>query len=122
MVNCWLIPYGENVQPSHKSLYPRYFGKGLNRSFPRLPGSPNPGCFDSLHLIRRDMKSVLQPSQLLLLILAGWINRHQKEVLEYLRAENQVLIDRRISNAIYWSRPERGLRHETSRFATRFGE
>ena len=37
------------------------------------------------------MKSVLQPSQLLLLILAGWINRHQKEVLEYLRAENQVL-------------------------------
>jgi putative transposase len=28
---------------------------------------------------------------LLLLILAGWINRHQQEVLEYLRAENQVL-------------------------------
>jgi len=37
------------------------------------------------------MKSVLQPWQLLLLILAGWINRHQQEVLEYLRAENQVL-------------------------------
>jgi len=37
------------------------------------------------------MKSVLQPWQLLLLILAGWINRHQQAVLEYLRAENQVL-------------------------------
>jgi putative transposase len=37
------------------------------------------------------MKAVLQPWQLLLLILAGWINRHQQDVLEYLRAENQVL-------------------------------
>ncbi len=37
------------------------------------------------------MKSVLQPWQLLLLILARWINRHQQEVLEYLPAENQVL-------------------------------
>jgi len=37
------------------------------------------------------MKSVLQPWQLLLLILAGWINRHQQAVLEYLRAENRVL-------------------------------
>lgn len=37
------------------------------------------------------MKSVLQPWQFLLLILAGWINRHQQEVLEYLHAENQVL-------------------------------
>jgi hypothetical protein len=27
----------------------------------------------------------------LLFILAGWINRHQQEVLEYLHAENQVL-------------------------------
>jgi len=24
-------------------------------------------------------------------ILAGWINRHQQEVIEYLRTENQVL-------------------------------
>ena len=37
------------------------------------------------------MKSLLQPWQLLLLILAGWINRHQQEVIEYLRTENQVL-------------------------------
>ena len=37
------------------------------------------------------MKSVLQPWQLLLLIIAGWINRHQQDVVEYLRTENQVL-------------------------------
>jgi len=36
------------------------------------------------------MKSLLQPWQLLLLILAGWINRHQQDVIEYLLTENQV--------------------------------
>ena len=37
------------------------------------------------------MKSLLQPWRLLLLILAGWINRHQQDVIQYLRAENEVL-------------------------------
>jgi putative transposase len=37
------------------------------------------------------MNFVLQPWQLLLAILAGWINRHQQEVIEYLRTENQIL-------------------------------
>jgi len=37
------------------------------------------------------MKSVLHPWQLLLLILAGWINRQEQDVIEYLRAENRVL-------------------------------
>jgi transposase InsO family protein len=37
------------------------------------------------------MEFVLQPWQLLLTILAGWINRQQQEVIEYLRTENQVL-------------------------------
>ncbi len=37
------------------------------------------------------MTAILQPWQLLLLILAGWINRHQQEVLEYWRAGNQIL-------------------------------
>ena len=36
------------------------------------------------------MKSVLQPWHLLLFILAGWVNRHQQDVVEYLRTENQV--------------------------------
>jgi hypothetical protein len=37
------------------------------------------------------MKTYLKPWQLLLLILAGWMNHRQQEVIEYLRAENGVL-------------------------------
>jgi putative transposase len=37
------------------------------------------------------MKLILQPWQLMLIILAGWINRQQQEVIEYLRTENAVL-------------------------------
>jgi putative transposase len=40
------------------------------------------------------LKFVLQPWQLLLLILAGWINHHQQKVIEYLQVENQVLKER----------------------------
>jgi transposase InsO family protein len=37
------------------------------------------------------MDFVLQPWQLYFLILAGWINRQQQDVIEYLRTENKVL-------------------------------
>ena len=37
------------------------------------------------------MSFVLQPLQLLLSILAGWINDEQQKLIEYLRTENQVL-------------------------------
>jgi hypothetical protein len=37
------------------------------------------------------MRFILQPWQLLLLILAGWINRHQQDVIDYLRTENEIL-------------------------------
>ena len=37
------------------------------------------------------MRHLLQPWQLLLLILAGWINHREQDVIEYLRAENRVL-------------------------------
>lgn len=37
------------------------------------------------------MSFILQPWQLLLVILAGWINEQQQQVIEYLRTENQVL-------------------------------
>jgi hypothetical protein len=36
-------------------------------------------------------QSILQPWQLLLCILAGWMQREQQAVIEYLRTENQVL-------------------------------
>ena len=37
------------------------------------------------------MAFILQPWQLYFVILAGWINRQQLEVIEYLRTENLVL-------------------------------
>ena len=37
------------------------------------------------------MKFILQPWQLILVILASWVNRQQQEVIEYLRTENAVL-------------------------------
>jgi transposase InsO family protein len=37
------------------------------------------------------MNFVLQPWQLLLLILAGWINRKQQNAIDYLKTENEVL-------------------------------
>jgi putative transposase len=37
------------------------------------------------------MKFILQPWQLFVLILAGWINHREQEVIEYLRTENRVL-------------------------------
>jgi len=37
------------------------------------------------------MKAQLQPWQFWLLILAGWINRRQQDVVEYLLTENRVL-------------------------------
>ncbi|MBU0618352.1 MAG: integrase core domain-containing protein [Planctomycetes bacterium] len=37
------------------------------------------------------MSFVLQPWQFLLMILAGWVNRQQQQVIDYLRTENRVL-------------------------------
>jgi putative transposase len=37
------------------------------------------------------MKFVLHPWQILLLVLAGWINRNQQNAVEYLIAENRIL-------------------------------
>jgi putative transposase len=34
---------------------------------------------------------ILQPWQLLVAILAGWVNREQQDLIEYLRTENQIL-------------------------------
>src|SRR5260370_39496340 len=37
------------------------------------------------------MSFLLQPWQMLLAILAGWINEKQQHMIEYLRTENQIL-------------------------------
>jgi len=37
------------------------------------------------------MSNVIQPFHLLVIALAGWLNRHQQEVIDYLIEENRVL-------------------------------
>ena len=37
------------------------------------------------------MKFVLQPWQLIAILLAGWVNRQQQETIDYLRTENDIL-------------------------------
>ena len=37
------------------------------------------------------MAQVLQPWQILIAALAGWVNRHQQTVIDYVREENRVL-------------------------------
>ena len=39
------------------------------------------------------MSFILQPWQLFVAIIAGWIHRQQQEAIEYLRTENRVLIE-----------------------------
>src|SRR3979409_1958690 len=41
------------------------------------------------------MSSLLQPLHLLLMMFAGWVNRHQLDVIDYLQEENRVLKERR---------------------------
>src|SRR5712664_3986924 len=40
------------------------------------------------------MPPLLRPVQMLLLMFAGWVNRHQLDVIEYLQEENRVLKER----------------------------
>jgi hypothetical protein len=37
------------------------------------------------------MPSLLQPLHLLLMMFAGWVNRHQLDTINYLQAENRIL-------------------------------
>jgi len=78
---------GKETQPSRKWLK-----RPLFSTVDRQP--TDPGCCMFSRPIRRDMKSVLEPWHLLLLILAGWINHRQQDAIEYLRTENQILKDK----------------------------
>ena len=51
-----------------------------------------------------------QPSlylQFLLLVLAGWVNRHKQAVVEYLQAENQSLLEQLGNKRICWTDAQR---------------
>ncbi len=33
----------------------------------------------------------IRPQTILMMMLAGWVNRHQQDVIEYLKTENKIL-------------------------------
>jgi hypothetical protein len=53
------------------------------------------------------MSFILQPWQFLLVILAGWVNEQQQQVIDYLRTENQLLKEKRGKKRILLSDDQR---------------
>jgi putative transposase len=53
------------------------------------------------------MSPLLRPVQMLLLMFAGWVNRHQLDVIEYLQEENRVLKERMGGRRIHFTDAER---------------
>jgi putative transposase len=53
------------------------------------------------------MSSLIQPLHLLLIMFAGWVNRHQLDVIDYLREENRVLKERLGGDRIRFTDTER---------------
>jgi putative transposase len=53
------------------------------------------------------MSPLLLPFQLVLLMFAGWVNRHQLEVIEYLQEENRVLKERLSGRGLRFTHAER---------------
>src|SRR6266403_5537757 len=53
------------------------------------------------------MSSLFPPLHLLLMMFAGWVNRHQLDVIDYLREENRVLKERLGGHRIRFTDAER---------------
>src|SRR5882724_5698049 len=53
------------------------------------------------------MSSLLHPLHLLLMMFAGWVNRHQLDVIDYLQEENRVLKERLGERRIRFTDAER---------------
>jgi hypothetical protein len=50
--------------------------------------------YHTLHQLGTIMSFIFQPWQLYFVVLAGWVNRQQQEVIDYLRSENRVLMEK----------------------------
>jgi hypothetical protein len=54
------------------------------------------------------MPRMLDPFQFLLVSVAGWMNRHQQQVIEYLREENGVLREQLGNRRVRFNDDQRG--------------
>ena len=64
-------------------------------------------AFRAVLFLGLTMSFILQPWQLLFVILAGWVNEQQQQVIDYLRTENQVLKEKLGKNRILLSDEQR---------------
>lgn len=64
------------------------------------------------------MSPLLTPLQMLLSVFAGWVNRHQLGVIEYLQEENRVLKERLGGRRLRFTDAER---HRLARKAQALG-
>jgi len=53
------------------------------------------------------MSSLLQPLHLLLMMFAGWVNRHQLDLIDYIQEENRLLKERLGGQRIRFTDAER---------------
>src|SRR3954452_23799545 len=54
------------------------------------------------------METVLNPFQFVVIVLAGWMNQWQQDVIEYLREENRVLREQLGDHRLRFSDDQRG--------------
>ena len=54
------------------------------------------------------MSFILRPCELAFVVLAGWVNQQQQEVIEYLRTENQILKEKLGKKRVLLTDDQRG--------------
>jgi hypothetical protein len=79
----------EKDQPLHNPVR-QNANDALRQTLTRNPGITMVKCQIVLQTPEPRMQFVLQPWQLYFVILAGWVNQQQQQVIEYLHTENQV--------------------------------
>jgi len=76
-------------------------------ALPQVQACAIVAVFRAVSLLRLTMSFILQPWQLLFVILAGWVNEQQQQAIEYLRTENQVLKEKLSKKRILLSDDQR---------------
>jgi hypothetical protein len=86
------------VAPANQGTIPNLRDAVVSKNSNDTIGDEN-ACWSITHdgwspVYSTEMSQPYRPLQLLLLMFAGWVNRHQLDVIEYLQEENRVFKDR----------------------------
>jgi hypothetical protein len=95
-----LTPDGQKTPPPQKpgiSTQDDGLGSSISADVTTHPGLLAGRKFSeipSIFGIRESVNSVLRPGQLVVMILAGWVNRRQQEIIEFQNAQIQALMNK----------------------------